>query len=93
MPDYLCGVRVIVDALGLAVTVAVTVEGAGIADVAVPTVVCGGSGPDPSGSTTVVAVCPGSPGRPVTGELVSVGFVSVGLTSVVVVGVVVVVFG
>jgi hypothetical protein len=92
MPDYLGGAAG--TGLGVAVTVAVTVAGAGIADVVVPTVVCGGSGPDPSGSTMVVAVCPGSPGRPLAGELVSVGFVvSVGLCSVVVVGVVVVVFG
>jgi len=63
--------------------------GAGLAvgePVGVPVTVWGGSGPDPSGSTTVVGAWPG-----VGGALVSVGLVSVVVVGVVVVGVVVVV--
>jgi hypothetical protein len=89
MPDYLGRPGGIDGGVGLDVTVVGVAVDAGLAvgePVGVPVTVCGGSGPDPSGSTTVVGTWPG-----VGVALVSVGLVSVVVVGVVVVGVVVVV--
>lgn len=87
MPDYLGGARGIGDGLELEAVVVDVVVGAVVTVVETvgdPVMVCGGSGPGPSGSMTVVGA---------TVELVSDGLVDVSLVSVVVVGVVVVLVG
>ncbi len=88
MPDYLGGVSGVGAELGLEAVVV----GAGITAVVVtvglPVTVCGESGPDPSGSITVVGASPGA-----NDGLVSVGLVSVVVGVVVVDVVVVVVLG